>query len=129
MEDQLLIGDECSTGTSHHVVIKGLVIYERYFTACRPHHWIACFIESIYLQLHVVIKGLVTYEMVMCLNLIQVLNPVNFFRDVSPVCGGRILTSVRSRHLTNLKDHGGFKFDLIQLILPDHMTSRTVTTT
>jgi len=32
----------------------------------------------------------------------------------------KIMTSTRSRHLTNLTDHRGFRCDFIQLILSDH---------
>ena len=39
----------------------------------------------------------------------------------------KIITFVKSWHLPNLTDHGGFRFDLIQLILPDHLANRTVT--
>jgi len=38
------------------------------------------------------------------------------------------MTSARSRRLINLTDHGGSRFDLIQLILLDHLANRTVTT-
>jgi len=44
-------------------------------------------------------------------------------------CSVQILTSARSRHLANLTYHGGSRFDLIQLILPDHLANGTVTTT
>jgi len=39
------------------------------------------------------------------------------------------MTSARSRHLANLTDYGGSRFDLVQLILPDHLANRTVTIT
>jgi len=39
-----------------------------------------------------------------------------------------ILTFVRSWHLTKLTDHGGFIFDLIQLILPNYLANKAVTT-
>ena len=39
------------------------------------------------------------------------------------------MISARSQHLTNLTDHGDFKFDLIQLIIHDHLANMTVTTT
>ena len=41
----------------------------------------------------------------------------------------KIMTFVRSRHLANLTDYRGSRFDLIQLILPDHLANKTVTTT
>ena len=41
----------------------------------------------------------------------------------------KIMTSARSRYLVNLTDHEGFRFDLFQLILPNHLANRTVTTT
>ena len=41
----------------------------------------------------------------------------------------KIMTFVRLRHLANLMDHGGFRFDFIQQILPDYLANRLVTTT
>ena len=41
----------------------------------------------------------------------------------------KILTSARPRHLAKLTVHGGSRFDLIQLILPDHLANGMVTTT
>jgi len=52
-----------------------------------------------------------------------------FLKLVMLIVVVKITTSARSRHLKNLTDHGGFRFDLIQLILPNHQANRTVTTT
>ena len=41
----------------------------------------------------------------------------------------KIMTFVRSRHLENLADYRGSRFDLIKLILPDHLANKTVTIT
>ena len=40
----------------------------------------------------------------------------------------KIITSVKLRYLANLTVHEGFRFDLIQLILLDHLANRMVTT-
>jgi len=36
---------------------------------------------------------------------------------------------MKSQYLANLTDYGGSRFDPIQLILPNHLANRTVTTT